>query len=136
MPAMISQQLIVPPSFKAKTNFFRRERLPKICDLIEQSFSACFLLTAGRCIWMRAAPVPAQLLFLLQRSNNQLQNKELTCINNPRVGWEGKKTLGLVLYSEPVPRCHRDHCTQDLWSCALCPRAWGRNMGPSWERCV
>lgn len=61
-----------PPAtqFNAETDSFSRQRLPKICDFIEQSFSAAFLLTAQSCLWVQAAPLPALLPFLLQRGSN------------------------------------------------------------------
>lgn len=61
-----------PPAsqFNAETDSFSRQRLPKICDFIEQSFSAAFLLTTQSCLWVRAAPLPALLPFLLQTGSN------------------------------------------------------------------
>lgn len=43
-----------PPAtqFNAETGSFSRQRLPKICDFTEQSFSAAFLLTAQGCLWV------------------------------------------------------------------------------------
>lgn len=83
----------MPPSFKAETHFFRRERLPKIRDLIEQSFSAFFLLTAELQLKAICSPASSASLRAAEKQQ-QLQNNQLTCINNWAVGWEEEKTLG------------------------------------------